>query len=248
LKPLRHGVPDADHGRLRARSFKTVPIYRRTFRGMPDLYGLSLTLASADASVARPRAAGTLVLASLAIMGTPGPSTISLVATAVAHGTRRSLAYCVGLVVGAILVLVATATGATAVLLTVPALHWGLIVVAAGYLLWLAYHLATAAPLSEQTTSHRRPSFTSGILLGITNPKAWIAMTAVFASARLANTAVADATLKVPLIALMTVLIHGIWLLAGRLLMPWLHNARRAHAVNMALAGLLVVAGGLTLL
>ncbi|WP_344615276.1 LysE family translocator [Dactylosporangium salmoneum] len=185
---------------------------------------------------------GTLVFAALAIMGSPGPSTISLVAAAVAYGVRRSLAYCAGLILGTTVVLLAAATGVTAVLLTLPTLRWVLVVAAAGYILWLAYHLATAPPLAEQAASDRRPSFPDGLVLGVVNPKAWIAIAAVFASAQLARTAVADAALKLPVLTLMVVLIHGVWLLAGRLLLPALRNPGRARAVNITLAGLLVLA------
>jgi threonine/homoserine/homoserine lactone efflux protein len=178
----------------------------------------------------------------MVIMGSPGPSTISLVAAAVGFGVRRSLPYCAGLVVGTTVVLLAAATGVTAVLLAVPTLHWVLAVAATGYTLWLAYRLAMAGPLAKRVASDRRPSFADGIVLGVANPKAWIAIAAVFASARVASTAVGDATLKIPLLALMIVLIHGVWLFVGRLLMPALRSPGRARAVNIALAGLLVAA------
>ena len=193
-------------------------------------------------------AVGTLLISSMAIMGSPGPSTISLVAAAVAYGVQRSLAYCAGLVVGATVVLLAVAFGVTAVLLAVPALRWILVVAATGYTVWLAYRLATARPLAEQAAADDRPSFADGLVLGVINPKAWIAIAAVFASARMAGSAVADATLKVPLLVVMVVLIHGMWLLAGRLLMPALRSTGRARAVNVALAGLLVAATVLALL
>ena len=41
-----------------------------------------------------------LVLTSLAIMGSPGPATISLTATGSAFGVRRSLGYLTGIVIG----------------------------------------------------------------------------------------------------------------------------------------------------
>ncbi|MFB9183754.1 LysE family translocator [Dactylosporangium sucinum] len=185
---------------------------------------------------------GTLVLASLVIMGSPGPSTISLVAAAVAYGVRRSLAYCVGLIVGTTVVLLGAATGVTAVLLAAPTLRWVLVIAAAGYILWLAYQLATAPPLAEQTASDRRPSFADGLVLGVINPKAWIAIAAVFASVQLASTAAADALLKIPLLTLMVILIHAMWLLAARLFVPALSNPGRARAVNITLAGLLILA------
>jgi membrane protein DedA with SNARE-associated domain len=44
--------------------------------------------------------AGTLVLTSLAIMGSPGPATISLTAAGSAYGVRRSAGYLTGIVAG----------------------------------------------------------------------------------------------------------------------------------------------------
>ncbi len=278
-------------------------------------------------------AVGSLVLTALAVMGSPGPSTTSLVASVIAYGMGRSLAYAAGLVVGALVVLVAIATGITAALLAVPAVHTALLIVAMGYILWLAYRLATAPlpvdqnvaappittertvaeqtpaektpaektdagnmdaektattpPPAEQTTAAapptektaaeqtaaektaadrtpaertvaeqtaagrtaagrtaaagRRRSFVDGAVLGFVNPKAWIAISAVFASAQLASAAIANAVLKIAVLTCMVALIHAIWLLAGRLLMPFLRDPRRARAVNIALAGVLVV-------
>jgi threonine/homoserine/homoserine lactone efflux protein len=215
---------------------------------MTHIHDLSRMLAAPDGSAGFAGPVGTLILASLAIMGTPGPSTMSLVAAVVVYGVRHSLAYCAGLVAGTMAVLLAVATGVTAVLLAVPAPHGVLVVAAIGYILWLAYHLATAPPLAEQTPSDRRPSFTTGMVLGIINPKAWIAIAAVFASARLAGGALADAALKIPLLTLMVVFIHLMWLVAGGLLMPALRHPGRTRATNIALAALMVVAGGLALL
>lgn len=181
-----------------------------------------------------------LVLTALAIMGSPGPSTISLVAAGAAYGVEHSLRYFVGLVAGTTVVLVAVATGLTAGLLALPGLRPVITAVAAAYILWLAYHIATAPPLSEQTAASRRPSLYGGALLGVANPKAWIAIAAVFGSARLADDPTMDATTKVALLALLVVVIHASWLLAGSSLVPVLQHPVRARAVNCALAAALV--------
>jgi threonine/homoserine/homoserine lactone efflux protein len=122
-------------------------------------------------------------------MGSPGPATISLTAVGSAYGVRRSLGYLIGLIVGTAIVLVAVATGITATLLAVPALRSVLIVISAAYILGLAYHIATAPRLGDQTATTAAPSLVGGTLLGVANPKAWIAIAAVFASARLADSA-----------------------------------------------------------
>jgi threonine/homoserine/homoserine lactone efflux protein len=190
-------------------------------------------------------ALGPLVLTSLAIMGSPGPATISLVAAGSSYGLRRSLAYLAGIVVGTTLVLVAVATGITAALLAVPALGSVLIAISAVYILWLAYHVATAPPLAAQLAVSDAPSFAGGVLLGVANPKAWVAIAAVFASAHLAGSASADAGAKVAALIPMIVLINTVWLVAGASLAPMLRDPRRSRIVNVTLAVVLVVATAL---
>jgi threonine/homoserine/homoserine lactone efflux protein len=190
-------------------------------------------------------AAGQLVLTSLAIMGSPGPATISLTAAGTAHGVRRSLGYLAGIVIGTSLVLVAVATGITAALLAVPALRNALLAVSAAYILWLAYHLATAPPLAAQTQASRAPSLAGGAMLGVANPKAWVAIAAVFASSHLVEGAASDALAKAAVLGVMIVVINAAWLCAGASFAPLLRDARRSRIVNVALAVVLVGATAL---
>jgi threonine/homoserine/homoserine lactone efflux protein len=181
-----------------------------------------------------------LVFTSLVIMGSPGPATISLTAAGSAYGVRRSLGYLFGIIVGTTIVLLAVATGITAALLAVPALRTVLIGVSAAYLLWLAYHIATAPPLGDQTADSRAPSLAGGTLLGIANPKAYVAIAAVYASAHAGTRQVEDAVAKVVILTAMIVLINGTWLLIGSFFAPLLRDARRARIINIGLATALV--------
>jgi threonine/homoserine/homoserine lactone efflux protein len=190
-------------------------------------------------------ALGTLVVTSLAIMGTPGPATISLTAAGSAFGVRRSLTYLAGIIAGTTIVLVAVATGITAALLAVPAVRPVLIAAGAGYIVWLAYHIATAPPLAEQGEGSA-PGLAGGALLGVANPKAWIAIAAVFASARLAGGAALDAAAKTAVLTVMIVVINSTWLAAGASLAPLLRDPRLARWINGALAAVLVAAAALT--
>ena len=81
-----------------------------------------------------------LLLISLAVMGSPGPATISLVAVGSVFGVRHSLKYLIGTIVGTTIVLVAVATAITAALLALPAIGSVLLGISAAYILWLAYH------------------------------------------------------------------------------------------------------------
>ena len=194
------------------------------------------------------RSAGPLLLTSLAIMGSPGPATLSLVAAASAYGVRRSLPYLLGVISGASIVLVAVATGITAALLALPAISTILIGISATYILWLAYHIATAPLLSVQTEASDAPSLAGGVLLGIANPKAWVAIPAVFASAHLADAAIVDAAAKTAVLTAMIMVIHSAWLVTGTSLALVLRDRRRARVANTALAAVLIGATALAVL
>jgi threonine/homoserine/homoserine lactone efflux protein len=179
---------------------------------------------------------GPLMLISLAIMGSPGPATISLLAASSVRGVRRSLPYLFGIIVGTTLVLVAVATGITAALLAVPAIGSVLIWISVAYILWLAYHIATAPPLSKPAGASNAFSLIGGTFLGIANPKAWVAIGAVFASARLADAATTDAAAKIAVLTVMIIVICATWLFAGTSVAPLLRDPRRARLVNVSLA------------
>jgi threonine/homoserine/homoserine lactone efflux protein len=191
---------------------------------------------------------GPLLLISLAIMGSPGPATISLIAAGSVYGVRRSLPYLAGIIVGTTIVLVAVATGITAALLAVPAIGSVLVGTSAAYILWLAYHIATAPPLSEQTAAMDAPSVAGGALLGVANPKSWVAIASVFTSAHLADDAATDAAAKIAVLTAMIIMILATWLVAGTSLAPILREPRRARVVNAVLAVVLVGATALTVL
>ena len=108
-----------------------------------------------------------LLLISLAVMGSPGRATISLVAEGSVFGVRHSLKYLIGIIVGTTVVLVAVATGITAALVALPAIGSVLLGISAAYILWLAYHIATAPLLSEQIAAAAAPSFAGGAFLGV---------------------------------------------------------------------------------
>jgi threonine/homoserine/homoserine lactone efflux protein len=182
-----------------------------------------------------------LYLTALAVMGSPGPATISLTAAGSAFGIRPSLGYLSGIVAGTWIVLAAVALGVTGALLTLPGLRPVLVGLAAAYILWLAYHIARA-PIAAAGANEPAPAARGGLLLGVANPKAWVAIAAVFATARIASTAAADAAAKVALLTPLVVFVNAAWLVAGASLAPLLSHPRRGRALNVTLAVALVAA------
>src|SRR6201996_4260307 len=129
------------------------------------------------------RALTTLLLSSLVVMGSPGPSTISATAVGAAFSIRRSLDYVGGLIMGTIAVLLMVAAGVVVLLLAMPLGAKALAVISSGYIVYLAFKIATAPPLAEPGAQTAAPSFASGLLLALVNPKAYLAIAAVFSGA-----------------------------------------------------------------
>ena len=193
-------------------------------------------------------AVGPLLLISLVIMGSPGPATISLLAAGSVRGVRRSLPYLVGVIAGTTTVLLAVAAGITAALLEVPTIGPVLVGGSGAYLLWLAYRIATAPPVTAPTEGPTAFSLAGGALLGVANPKAWVAIAAVFAGAHLADGGTTDAAAKIAALTPMVAVICGGWLVAGTTIAPLLREPGRARVVNVALAVALVAATALAVL
>ncbi len=185
----------------------------------------------------------TLLLASLVVMGSPGPSTISATAMGAAYGFRRSLGYVSGLIAGTVTVLLAVAAGVIAILLSVPHGAFMLTAVSAVYILYLAFKIATAPPLSRRDDQADAPAFSGGFLLAVANPKAYLAIAAVFAGVSLfRNQRLLDAAAKIVLLTGMIVAIHMVWLLLGASLSRFLQDPRVSRIVNISLAILLIAA------
>jgi threonine/homoserine/homoserine lactone efflux protein len=182
-----------------------------------------------------------MVLASAVLMGSPGPSTISLTAIGGAFGLQRTLPYLGGLVFGTGAVLAIIAAGLSSLLLAQPGLAPVLTSASAAYILYLAYRIATAPPLSRSDPNSRAPAFTGGFLLAVANPKAYMAIGAVFANSTIdLQSAALETATKTAVLAVMIVLIHAVWLLAGAALSRLLQHPMASRLVNIAFAALLV--------
>ncbi|HLZ65652.1 MAG TPA: LysE family transporter [Aliidongia sp.] len=192
------------------------------------------------------RPLATLILASMVVMGSPGPSTISMTAVGASFGVRRSLGYASGLIVGTIAVLLMVAMGVMALVTSIP---YGALVlggVSAVYIAFLAFKIATAPPLDNQGGRTAAPTFLGGVLLAIANPKAYLAIAAVFAGTTvIADDHGLDAIVKTALLSAMIVAIHICWLMAGAGLSRVLQDPVSSRVINLALAAVLVIMTGL---
>ena len=182
-----------------------------------------------------------LLLSAAALMASPGPATLSVAATAAVYGLRGSLAYVLGINLGTIAVLLAVALGASTLLHALPQLALPVTIAASLYILYLAYRIATAPPLSHDG-GKAAPGWLPGFALAIANPKAYLAIGAVYAKAMLIPTdALADAILKCLILSLAIIAIHALWALAGSVLTATLRDPKASRLVNLAMAAALVI-------
>ncbi|TIS48744.1 LysE family translocator [Mesorhizobium sp.] len=188
-----------------------------------------------------------LVLAATVVMGSPGPATISVTAVGAAFGLRPSLRYTCGVVLGTIAVLLVVAAGIVSVLTSMPGLASMLTIASAAYILYLAFRIATARPLTEGGNEAAHPTFLGGFILAVANPKAYVAIGAVFAGA---SSKVDELGLssKLLVLAAMIVAIHVLWLVAGSVFAGLLRNPSASRVINLVFAATLVLTTALAAL
>lgn len=189
-----------------------------------------------------------LYLAAVPLMGSPGPATLTVAATAAAFGPRAALPYLCGIILGTVGVLLLIATGVTGAILAVPALGSVIAILAACYILYLAWRIATAPPLKQGDGTGQRPSLPAGFLLAIANPKAFAAIGAVFSGHQLVSGDVlGDSLLKILALAPLIVVINTMWLAFGSLIASALRDPRLSRMANICFAILLVISVGFAL-
>lgn len=143
---------------------------------------------------------------------------------------------------GTIAVLLVVASGVVALLATMPKLAPVLAVASAAYILYLAFKIATAPPLAARDTDAARPTWLAGFLLAVANPKAYVAIAAVFAGASSGQGGSGlGLWLKLAVLAGMIVVIHAVWLLAGAAFARFLRRPLASRIINLVFAATLVL-------
>jgi len=182
-----------------------------------------------------------LLLAALPLMGSPGPATLSTAAIGSAFGIAKGVKYLVGIIAGTTTVLGLIATGVTGIILTQPALVNAITVLAIGYILYLAYKIATAPALSIADKTAKAPSFLSGYLLAVANPKAFAAIGAVYSgSVLIPGDVLLDAAFKLIALTLVIIAVNSAWLLFGSALSSVLSDPKKGRIANVLFALLLI--------
>ncbi len=172
---------------------------------------------------------------------TPGPNNAMLMTSGLNFGFRRGLPHLWGVALGFAVMVLAVGVGLGAVFQAYPAVYTVVKYVGALYLLYLAWHIATAGAVEESGDARGRPiRFLEAAAFQWLNPKGWVmAVGAVSAYA-----AVAQFPFNVLLIAFLFgslgILSSATWLGFGTGLKRLLTSPRAVHTVNVIMALLLV--------
>jgi threonine/homoserine/homoserine lactone efflux protein len=175
---------------------------------------------------------------------TPGPNNLMLMTSGTHFGFRRTVPHLLGVSGGFVVMTLLIGLGVaglfTAFPLSFEVLKW----VSVAYLLYLAWHIATAPPLSELSDApelDRKPlTFFQAALFQWVNPKAWtMALTAVTAYAPKTNPLMGLAVIAVVFGAINLPSV-SLWTLMGVQLRRFLSKPQAQRAFNIGAALLLV--------
>jgi threonine/homoserine/homoserine lactone efflux protein len=157
-----------------------------------------------------------LFLASaIALLGSPGPGIAALLAVGRVEGWG-ALRFYAGLQLGLAMAFGATALGLLTLLEAVPFAVKAMTLVSAGYLIYLAYQIATVPIGSPPQGARRRSSPMSGFVLGIANPKAYLAFASLLASQTLdEHDRQIDVLLKWSICVMVAIIVDLAWLFVG---------------------------------
>lgn len=190
------------------------------------------------------------VVAAVALLGSPGPGIAALVVVGRTRGWGGGLTFFGGMQIGLALAAALSSAGLVSVLLAIPLARTLLAVASIGYLLWLAWSIASA-PVGDGTIGgapQAKASFGGGFLIGFANPKAYLSFLSLYASFTIleANPP-GDAVLKWLLCIAVMIVVDLIWLGLGVALGRIRLGRSRERAMNVVMGGALLAAAGLTL-
>jgi threonine/homoserine/homoserine lactone efflux protein len=176
---------------------------------------------------------------------TPGPNNIMLAASGVNYGFRRTVPHMIGICIGFPLMFLAVGTGLSQVFEKAPITHTALKLMGSVYLLWLAWRVATAEPVSTTApneTKNRPISFMQAAAFQWVNPKAWILVLGATATYTDIDQALLPQVIAITLIfAVVSIFSVTIWTMLGVGIAQALKHSRSRRVFNFTMAAALTV-------
>jgi threonine/homoserine/homoserine lactone efflux protein len=192
-------------------------------------------------------ALGIFLTAAVGLLGSPGPAIAALIAVGRARGLVGGLRYFLGLQLGLATAAGITAAGLFSLLAAFPSALRVMTVAATVYLIYLAYKIASS-PVGEtaQASNGAHASPAAGFLLGVTNPKAYLAFASLLASYTLIKgSAQQDTFTKWFLLVAVMIVVDIVWLYIGAFLRGLILSPNSERVLNVTLGLTVLIAAGL---
>ena len=171
---------------------------------------------------------------------TPGPNNTYLLAAGANHGTRKSLVFVNGIMLGLGSMLAAIGLGLGAVFVAVPNIYEVLKYIGFGYIVYLAYKVIRSG-YKTGPDDVEAPRFFKSFLLQFVNPKAWIVCTSFMATYAPLEMGVTAVAMCIAIFLITTYPGAVAWAVMGQGISKVLTNPARLRAFNWT-AGILLVA------
>lgn len=172
---------------------------------------------------------------------TPGPNNAMLLASGLNYGFRRTVPHIVGISAGCVVMLLLIGFGLGEVFAAVPLVYQALRYVGAAYLLWLAWQIAQAGPLTPGRRGGGPMTFWQAAAFQWVNPKAWIMVVGAVSTYAPRDGCIRNVVTMAVLLGLVNVASICVWAGGGAALRPLLSNPGRVRAFNVTMAMLLVL-------
>jgi threonine/homoserine/homoserine lactone efflux protein len=171
---------------------------------------------------------------------TPGPNNVTLWASGIEFGLRRSLPHVLGTSLGIGTMAVATAGGLGALIAAAPQLELAMKLIGSFYLLYLAYRIA-GSRVAERSDLARPLRLGQAAAFQYVNPKAWVFVLAALTTFRPSGMPVMAGSGAMALTMMVVVLPSALlWVTGGTVLGRFISGGRNRRVVSVSLAVLLV--------
>jgi len=175
------------------------------------------------------------VVFSISMSLTPGAGNLMLLSISNRYGFLAALPFVIGTTLGVMFVFIGSSAGLYRLLLSSPELYIAVKYAGAAYLLYTAWGI-TKQEIAESQETERTNGVTSGILIQVLNPKAWIAAMTIFSQF---TDATGDYVLQVSILIFIFVLVTAlctlVWAYSGTLLKHALKSTHQMLIVNRCL-------------
>lgn len=180
-----------------------------------------------------------LIVFAFVSSATPGPNNLMLMASGANYGFRRSIPHMLGISIGFMFMIFMVGAGLAELFNLFPLLYTVLKTVSVLYLAYLAWKIATAAPIRDAGGKGRPMTFLQAAGFQWVNPKAWaMALTAVTVYSP--ETSLPAIGLVAFVFAVVNLPSVTLWTVMGQQMARLLSNARRLRLFNWTMAGLLI--------